>query len=195
MEKHNPTVIKELNYNNSELVKILFLGRLGKRKGIYDLIDAAKHLKSRNIEIDLFGDGNLEEFKKLIEDNNLQEKVKIMGWISGEKKDEVLRNSDIFILPSYSEGLPMSILEAMAVGLPVISTPVGGIPEAVEDGINGFLVKAGDCVELTKKIDLLADDRALREEMGEQGYRIAKEKFDIKIIIKNLQEIYDELLE
>ena len=88
----------------------------------------------------------------------------------------------------------MSILEAMAVGLPIISTPVGGTPEAVEEGVNGFLIEAGDCDALAQRIDLLASNAPLREQMGHQSHRLAKEKFDIKIIIKQLQDIYDEML-
>lgn len=191
---YNPVVIKEIVYRQSEKLNVLFLGKLCEAKGVYDIIKAAKIIKSYNVEINLYGDGNINEFRKLIDENNLGEKVKIRGWISGDEKDRALKDSDIYILPSYSEGLPMSILEAMAIGLPVISTPVGGTPEAVEDGVNGFLVEVGDYAGLAQKIDLLAGDNALREEMGKQGYRIAKEKFDVKIIIKQLQEIYDKLL-
>ena len=191
---YNPTVIKELNHIKSSTIKVVFMGRLGKRKGLYDIIEAAKHLKNSDIEINLYGDGDIEKFEKLISDNNLQEKVKLMGWVSGDKKDEVFQNSDIFILPSYNEGLPISILEAMAYGLPIISTPVGGIPEAVEDGTNGFLIQPGDYKALAEKIDLMANDEPLREQMGQQSYKLAKEKFDIRIIIKQLQDIYDKML-
>lgn len=190
---YNPTVIKEISSDKSKLVKIAFMGRLCKRKGTYDIIEAAKYINS-NLEINLYGDGNIDEFQKLINDNHLQQKVKIMGWISGKEKEEVLKNSDIYLLPSYNEGLPMSILEAMAHALPIISTPVGGIPEAVEEGVNGFLVGPGDYKEIAKKIDLLAEDKPLREKMGQESYKIAKEKFDIKIIIKQLQDIYDEMI-
>lgn len=190
---YNPTIIKELNQTNSDKVKFLFMGRLGKRKGTYDIIDAAKYVNS-NIEINLYGDGNIEEFEKLIQDNNLQEKIKIKGWISGNEKEEVFKNSNILLLPSYSEGLPMSILEAMAYGLPIISTPVGGIPEAVVDNVNGFLIQPGDCKALAEKIDILATDNQLREKMGEESYRMAQEKFDIKVIAEQLGEFYDSLL-
>jgi len=191
---YNPTVIKEIHHNENKKVKVLFMGRLGKRKGTYDIIEAAKYLKNQDIEINLYGDGEIKEFERLVVDNNLQEKVKINGWISGGKKDEVFQSADIYVLPSYNEGLPISILEAMAVGLPIISTPVGGIPEAVEDGVSGFLVQAGDCKALATKIDLLASDRHLREKIGQQSYNIASEKFDIRIIINQLQNIYDDML-
>ncbi|MDD3436887.1 MAG: glycosyltransferase family 4 protein [Candidatus Gastranaerophilales bacterium] len=191
---YNPTIIKDIQHIKSDYVNFLFMGRLGKRKGTYDIIEAAKYIKNPNVIINLYGDGDIEEFQNLINDNNLQDKVKIRGWISGDKKEEVYGDSDILLLPSYNEGLPMSILEAMAHGLSIISTPVGGIPEAVEDGTNGFLIQPGDYKALAEKIDLLASDTSLREKMGSESYNIAKEKFDIKIIIKELQEIYDELL-
>lgn len=191
---YNPTVIKEFNKIPSEKINILSMGILCKRKGTYDTIEAAKLIKNPNVVINLYGDGDLDEFKKLIAENNLENRVKIKGWISGEQKDAAFAQSDIYILPSYNEGLPMSILEAMAAKLPVISTPIGGIPETIENGVNGFLIQPGDYNALAEKIDLLANDKQLREKMGQEGYRIAKEKFDINIIIKQLHEIYDKLL-
>lgn len=191
---YNPTVIKELQNSHSGNVNILFMGRLGKRKGTYDIIEAAKHIESDNVTINMYGDGNVEEFKKLVIDNDLQDTIKINGWISGDEKKEVFKNSNILILPSYNEGLPISILEAMAYGMPVISTPVGGIPEAVENGFNGFLIQPGDYKALAEKIDILANDSKLREKMGLESYKIAKERFDIKVIAKQLEDIYDNLL-
>lgn len=192
---YNPTIIKTPNPVKNSPLKILFMGRLGKRKGVYDIIDAAKQLKTDNVLINLYGDGNLAEFQQLVAENNLQSKVKIMGWVSGEEKEKIIQNSDIYILPSYNEGLPMSILEAMAYGLPIISTPVGGTPEAVEDGVNGFLILPGDTKALAEKIEILANNEPLMEKMGQESYRIAQEKFDIKIIIKQLEELYNGMLE
>ncbi len=191
---YNPTIIKELNQTNSDKTNFLFMGHLGKRKGVYDIIEAGKYITNKAVQINLYGDGNIEEFKKLVIDNNLQDKIIIKGWISGEEKIEVFKNSNALILPSYNEGLPISILEAMAYGMPVISTPVGGIPEAVENGFNGFLIQPGDFKALAERIDILASDEQLRENMGKESYRIAKEKFDIKVITKQLEEIYDNLL-
>jgi len=104
------------------------------------------------------------------------------------------KNADIYILPSYNEGLPMSILEAMTYCLPIISTPVGGIPEAVHDGVNGYLINPGDCKALAEKIELLATDKPLREQMGLASYKLVQEKFDINVIIKQLKEIYQDVL-
>lgn len=190
---YNPTVIKELKHIPSDITRFLFMGRIEKRKGVYEIIESCKCL-SDNVFISLYGDGNIAEFEKLIEEAKLENKIKIKGWISGEQKDEVYYNSDVLLLPSFNEGLPMSILEAMAYGLPIISTPVGGIAEAVEEGVNGFLVPPGDANTLAEKINLIANDKGLREKMGQESYRIAKEKFDINVTIKQLEEIYGELI-
>lgn len=191
---YNPAVLKDICRAESESINVLFMGRLGQRKGVYDIIEAAKHIKNHNVKISLYGDGNLNEFENLVKYSGLQDKVKIGGWISGFEKDKIFMNSDIFILPSYSEGLPVSVLEAISAGLPVVSTPVGGIPEAVKDGVNGFMIQAGDYKTLAEKIDMLAEDKDLRENMGKQSRQKAKEKFDIKIIMNQLGDIYDELL-
>lgn len=184
---YNPVQIKEINQNESENINAFFMGKLCKEKGIYDILNAAEYISSPNVKLNLYGDGNISEL-------NANDKVEFYSWISGDEKGKVFKNSDILILPSYSEGLPMSILEAMAYGKPIISTPVGGIPEAVEEGLNGFLIQPGDYKALAEKIDLLASDKDLREKMGQESYRIAKEKFDIKVISKQLEEIYDSLL-
>lgn len=191
---YNPTVMKEFSYSNSETVNVLFMGRIGQRKGIFDIIKASEYIHDPNIQIWLYGDGDIEKAKELVQQNNLQDKVNIAGWISGSKIGETYQKADIYLLPSYNEGLPMSILEAMAHGLPIISTPVGGIPEAVKENINGYLIEPGDYKALAEKIHLLANDHALRMKMGQESYRIAKENFDIKNIVNELKNIYEEQL-
>lgn len=189
----NPIVIKDMKNTSNEIVNILFMGRLGKRKGTYDIIEAAKYIQSPNVKINLYGDGDVGEFKKLVVDNNLQNKVFVNGWISGSEKENVFKCADVLLLPSYNEGLPIAILEALACGIPVISTPVGGIPEAVKDGINGFLIQPGDFKALAEKIDILATDKQLIEKMGKESYKIAQERFDIKIIMDKLNKIYNDM--
>lgn len=193
---YNPVIMKEFNSKESaNSIKVLFMGRLGQNKGVYDIIEAAKYINGNNLKISLYGDGNIEEFQNLVKKYCLQDKVLVKGWISGEEKEKIIRESDISILPSYTEGLPMSVLEAMSYGLPIISTPVGGTSEAVEDGVNGFLIQPGDYKALAEKIDLLASNKELIEQMGQESFRIAKEKFDINIIINQLKELYEEVLE
>lgn len=179
---YNPIKIHEPN--KLEGANFLFMGRLGKRKGVFDIFEAAKSVCG-DVVINLYGDGEID--KSLAPEN-----VKIHGWVSGEEKDKIFRNSDVLLLPSYNEGLPISILEAMSYGMPIISTPVGGIVEAVENNVNGFIVNCGDTSDLAAKINALCD-KDLRLKMGAESFRLVKEKFDVEIIKTRLKEIYDEL--
>lgn len=147
---------------------ILFLGRLSENKGVGELIAAARDLLSvfPDVIFEFGGDGELERYSKEVAD---LASVKLLGWLNDSARTEALSRASIFCLPSWNEGLPMSILEAMAVGLPVISTPVGGIPEAVEDGVTGLLVSPGDTAALSAALAKLLSDDELAESMGEKG--------------------------
>lgn len=127
---------KEQNAKKEELTA-LFLGRIGERKGVYDLLEVAN--KIENLKIIIAGDGETQKAQNIVKENNLKN-VTILDWINEEQKAEYLKNADMYILPSYDEGLPMSVLEAMSYSLPVITTNVGGIPELVEDNKNGILI-------------------------------------------------------
>lgn len=179
---YNPIKIHE--QNSLEKPLFLFMGRLGKRKGVFDIFEAGKNVNQEAI-IDLYGDGEID--KTLAPDN-----VKIHTWVSGKEKEDIFKNAGVLLLPSYNEGLPISILEAMSYGMPIISTPVGGILEAVENNVNGFIVDCGDTKALADKINELCN-KELRQKMGQESYRIVKEKFDVEIIKQRLKEIYDEL--
>lgn len=175
---------------------ILYLGLITKAKGIFDLIDTIYEHKEDlkgNIVLHVGGNGETETLKKKIGNYSLQNIVIFEGWVSGDKKVQLLNNADIFILPSYTEGLPISILEAMSYSLPVISTPVGGIPEVIKDGENGFLIKPGDIDALYNAIIKLVDDKVLREDMGEKSYKKVQQHFS-ENITKELETIYNRLL-
>lgn len=188
---YNPTILKYIPVRKSNITKVLFLGLMGKNKGVYDIIEAARYIQSDSIQFHLYGNGEVLKVRELVNEYNLKNKVIVHGWISGNDKEKILQESDIFILPSYSEGLPMSILEAISYGLPVISTPVGGIPDAVKDGVNGFLISPGDYKALAQKINAIANDKELSKQMGNESYRIAREKFDINVIINQLDSLYN----
>lgn len=175
---------------------ILYLGLITKAKGIFDLIDTIYEHKEDlkgNIVLHIGGNGETETLKKMIGDYSLQDIVLFEGWVSGNKKVELLNNADVFILPSYTEGLPISILEAMSYKLPVISTPVGGIPEVIKDGENGLLFTPGDKNALYQAIDKLTTEKGLREEMGEKSYKKVQPHFPGNVSAE-LVNIYQELL-
>lgn len=193
---YNPTILKKPVYDAppSETVNFLFMGRLGQRKGVYDIIESARKLASDNIKIRLYGDGEIENIRQMVSVNGVQDKVAVCGWIDGSHKDQTYREANVLLLPSYHEGLPISILEAMAYGLPVLATDVGGISEAVKDGVNGFLIQPGECEKLAERIEELAVSPELRRTMGQRGYELAMEKFALPVIIRQLEALYDELI-
>jgi glycosyltransferase involved in cell wall biosynthesis len=142
----------------------------------------------------LCGDGDIDNCKLICESEGISDKVIFCGWVRGQKKIDEIKNADVFILPSYREGLPVSILEAMSAGLPIVSTNVGGIPNIIKDGINGFLFKPGDLEAITDRIIKLSRDEVLRLKMGEKNVVKANKMFDVDIVIKQLCQIYKELL-
>lgn len=181
----------------SELVpSILCLGRLGYRKGSYDLLMAAACLRDRGLSfrLKLGGDGEIEKVRQRALELRVSDRLDILGWVTGADKESELARACIFALPSYNEGLPMAILEAMAAGLPIVATPVGGIPDAIREGVDGFLVQSGDVNTLTARLALLLEDADLRERMGHAARQRVLDVFAIEAVLPKLEQIYDDLL-
>ncbi|WGV27781.1 glycosyltransferase family 4 protein [Halotia branconii] len=181
---------------NTKKVTLLFCGRVGQRKGAFDLIKAFAKLPDtiKNCSnLILAGDGDLEQAQNLVDSLNLVECITFLGWVNSEKRNELLASADVFILPSYNEGLPMAILEAMAWSLPVISTPVGGIPELVVSKKNGFLVTPGDIEQLSHTMQSLIENEALRLLLGKAA-RETIIPFDIRKYCSELVALFTKNL-
>lgn len=175
---------------------LLFLGLLGKNKGIYDLLECIRDHKVEfqgKLKLYMGGNGEIEHVKQLIKEYGIADIVIFEGWVSGDKKIELLNKSDAYILPSYKEGLPISILEAMSYGMPIISTPVGGIPEIVSNGENGYLVEPGNKEDIYKAIISLLNDSDLRNRMGSVSLSRVGEHLP-EYVEKQLETLYDSLL-
>ena len=175
---------------------LLFLGLLGKNKGIYDLLECIRDHKVEfqgKLKLYIGGNGEIEHVKQLIKEYGIADIVIFEGWVSGDKKIELLNKSDAYILPSYKEGLPISILEAMSYGMPIISTPVGGIPEIVSNGENGYLVEPGNKEDIYKAIISLLNDSDLRNRMGSVSLSRVGEHLP-EYVEKQLETLYDSLL-
>ena len=173
----------------------LFIGRIGYRKGAFDLIKAFKKLtkeERKQAEIILAGDGETEYAEILIKRLYLTDKVKLMGWIDKEKRDKLLAKSDVFILPSYNEGMPMALLEAMGWGLPVITTPVGGIPDFVFSNKNGLLICPGNIDQIKETMKTLIRDKGLRTKLGNAA-RITVKRFDAFTYCQSLGGLYHSI--
>lgn len=165
-----PTQIPERR--NVQVVSFVCLGRVGQRKGSFDLLNAFAKLPIANqqqAKLILAGDGEVEKAHKLSKKLGIANYVECLGWLNAESCSKLLETSDVFVLPSYAEGLPMAILEAMSWGLPVISTPVGGIPELVISNQHGILVKPGNIPKLTDAMQILLNNEDLRINLGKSA--------------------------
>lgn len=175
---------------------ILFLGRLGKRKGIFDLLDAIKLLDEKipkYIKFYLCGDGEIDKVKKKIASLDIAHRIAHLGWIDGIEKESILKNIMINVLPSYNEGLPMTILETMARGIPNISTRIASIPEVIKNTENGCLIDPGDVESLATAIETLVNDSALRKKFSKASYELVTNNFSLNSHIKKLKRIYESL--
>lgn len=184
--------------DNKNEVKVLFIGGTdARRKGIYTLAKAIPLVVEEfsSITFTFIGKSEIENIQKLFREVKIEEYVRILGQVSEEEKIRHLRSADIFVLPTYSEGLPITILEAMAAGLPIISTPVGAIPEVIEEGKNGFLVQVGNYEALAEKMLILAKDRRMRQKMRKNNLEKIVKQYDQSIIMSKLDNEYSELLE
>ncbi len=174
---------------------LLHIGRFVLPKGHLLLIEAFDlSIKEYPwMQLWLVGDGELRPaVERAVSEKGLQEKVSFLGI--RDNVSNLLANCDLFVLPSDYEGLPLTVLEAMAAGKPVVSTRVGGVPELVEDGLTGFLVPPRDPEALSQAILRLAKDRDLCQRMGQAGQRKVLERFDISQAARGYETLYFKLL-
>lgn len=174
---------------------VLFLGLIGPRKGTFDLIRAFAAVRSRHprARLVLGGNGQVAEATQLATDLCIQDSVVIAGWVDGDAKAELLRSAPIYVLPSHNEGLPVSVLEAMAAGAAVVTTRVGGLPELVTDGVHGTLVEPGDLDGLAEALNTLLGDRAMQNRMAAAGRQRIEENYSDRVVLPRLHRIYADV--
>jgi glycosyltransferase involved in cell wall biosynthesis len=176
--------------------EILFLGRLGERKGVPELLAAlaTPQLRALPWNATLAGDGPVEHYRAEVEALGLQGRVRLTGWIDEAEAKRRLASADLLVLPSRNEGLPIAILEAMSYGIPVITTPVGAIGDAVRHGRNGLLVPPGDASALAEALAALVGAPALRRRLGAQGRARFLADFSLAAHIAQLREVYGSIV-
>lgn len=178
-----------LERENREEVRIIMVARFEKPKQQLELIKALLVVKELDWHMIFVGDGRLKQASaQFVQENNLGHKVTFLG--SHSNVDELLKDADIFVLTSAWEGLPLSILEAMAFGLPIIASNVGGVSEAVRDSENGFLIQNN----LTEILPLLIEDKLLRKKMGEKSREIYEASFTFEKMYEKTISTYHNLL-
>ncbi len=195
----NPVVVPQ-NENlgcrqKSPHLRLLFLGLLDAQKGIYDLLQGLasnKEYFENKVVLHIGGNGDVTTLIKTIQQMGLESLVTFHGWVSGDKKKELLLNSDVFVLPSYIEGLPMSILEAMSYGLVIVSTNVGAIPEVVSPEY-GYLISPGDIVSLVDILKMLSINSGQLLKLKEAAITAGK-SYSVEHVAQQLEAVYLDLL-
>ena len=192
---YNPCPIVKQSDKPKEKI-ILYAGTISERKGYKDLLYSFASIVSKypDWKVYLAGNGEIDKGNKLAKKLNIEKQVFFIGWVNGLQKDEIFNKASIFCLPSYAEGFPMAVLDAWAYGIPVICTPVGGLPDIIKDGKNCLSFKPGNRQELTQKLETLIDDDRLREKLHSESLLLANTTFNIKNINKQIEEIYNNLL-
>jgi glycosyltransferase involved in cell wall biosynthesis len=177
-------------------VQMLFLGRLFAPKGIDELIVALSddRLKKLSWTAVLAGDGEVAKYRKRINDLGLSSRVSVTGWVDSDGVTDLLAQSSIFLLPSYTENLPLSMLEAMAYGLCPVVTPVGSIEDVIEHGRNGLVVPVRDSNALVDALTALLKDEARRKELADNARDDFLCFYDIGKYQEKLELIYSDAL-
>ena len=194
----NPVNLPEFDAGDrkSETCQFIYLGKMDKDKGTFDLLDAIakvpQPMLQDSVRFIVAGNGEVERVREIVERLGLKNCVTVFDWVEPEQRDSLLAESDVFVLPSYFEGMPMSLLEAMSWSMPVITTPVGGIPDFVVEGENGLLVQPGDIDGLSSAFAKLANSADLRTSLGAAG-RKRVESHCPNLYAKNMAHTYAEL--
>jgi glycosyltransferase involved in cell wall biosynthesis len=160
-------------------IHILFLGRLGKRKGVTQLIAALERMKELpGWRATIAGDGEVEEAREQIARLGLADRVDVPGWVGAADVARLIAAADILTLPSFAENLPVSVIEGMAAGLAVVTTPVGAVGDIVRHGETGLLVEPGDVEALSAALARLTTDEDLRRKLGQAARQLHRERLD-----------------
>jgi glycosyltransferase involved in cell wall biosynthesis len=196
IEYHAGDASDSFNRKENGSFQILFVSNLMSTKGPLVLLDACKELKNRNVSFKakFIGGERLdltkEEFLQAISRNNLSEQVSYLGSLYGPEKDAVFSSSDVFVLPTTNDCFPLVIIEAMAHGLPVISTDEGAIPEMILNNVTGFIVDKNNPAAIADKIETLIYDKFLHQQMSKNAKKRYFEKYTLDVFEENLVKIF-----
>jgi glycosyltransferase involved in cell wall biosynthesis len=187
-----PPVVVSASVPASRPNVVLFLGRLDAAKGIYDLLDALAGARAAVPDVRLVcaGDGDRAGVARYAERLGVADAVKFTGWVGPSGKRALLETAAAFVLPSYEEALPASLVEAMSAGVPPIASSVGGIAEVVQDGVSGLLVAPGDRASLERRLKRLLLDPALAERIGSAARESARLRFSPERVLPRLEAVY-----
>ena len=173
--------------------RVVFLGRVGDRKGTFDLIRAwAASPTARGSHLTIAGDGDVDRARELVADLGVADSVDVRGWVGADTVDDLLRCSDVLVLPSHDEGQPMAVLEAMAAGLCVVASPVGGVPDLLDDSC-AVLVEPGDVDGLQDALDDVLGDDDRRRRLAAAAHLRFRTDFDVDTVWRRVDALYREI--
>lgn len=175
--------------------RVLFLGWIYDFKGVYDLLNAWTIFRQRcpGWKLVVGGKGEVDKFLAAAERLGVRNDLEFLGWVSGKDKERELLRADIFVLPSYREGMPVSLLEAMAHGVAIIATPVGGVPDMMQPDIHGLWIQPGDVSCLADRLSQLANDPSLRQALSRVAYHHVVEMYSVERSIESIISLYARL--
>lgn len=175
---------------------ILFAGTIIPRKGYETLLHGFALIAQKHPDwmVIFAGNGEIDNAMKIAKELQIENQVKFLGWVYGEAKEKAFQQASIYCLASDGEGFPMGVLDAWAYGVPCVVTPVGGIPDIVENGKNGLIFNVGDYRKLSNQLELLIEDENLRKHIVAKADEYVHNEFDITRINRRLGDIYTHLL-
>lgn len=179
-----------------EPVHVVFLGLICDEKGTFDLVEAwARVVRDTGpARLTIAGSGEVERITAALEQLGVDGTVKVESWLEPAQVMALLASAQVLVLPSLKEGQPMAVLEAMAQGLCVVATRVGGIPDVVEDGVTGLLVPPQDVPALAAALTRVVTDDAERAAFGKAGHERVREQFDVEAVWRRFDDAYDRIL-
>ena len=193
---YNPcSVVQAVHYSDQHKY-ILFAGTLNQNKGYTVLIKAFASIADRfpDWRLILAGNGEMEQAQRLVQELGVARQVIFTGWIVGKEKERLFREASVFCLSSYAEGFPMAVLDAWSYGIPVVSTPVGGLPDVLKDGENALLFQPGDVDTLAKRFIQVLSDATFRKQLSAASLALSKGLFSAPTINSQLEALYEACL-
>lgn len=192
---YNPCTTEILNEKYIKKQQILYAGTVNARKGYVDLIKAFALIAKDYSEWQIIfaGNGETDKGKILAAQLGIDKQTSFLGWVNGSEKDKAFKEATIFCLPSYAEGFPMAVLDAWSYGLPVITTPVGGISDIARNGHNLLLFMPGDIQQLAEQMKKMIENVRLRNSIANESIKLSRTIFDIVTINHEIEMIYDAL--
>ncbi len=180
------------------MIRLLYVGRFNIFKNVETLVEAVGKLNEMDVgefELSLVGEGEQRAvLERMVSELDLTRQVHFVGWVPRDRVADQYRRADIFATATTWEGMPNTVLEAMACGLPIVGTQASGLQELVRDGVNGYLVPIKDASALAEALALLIDNSYERRRMGRQSRKLAESEFAWEYIAEQYMKVYEQLI-